>query len=82
MSRIEYRKAAKEEAGKVCDIVQGTKAVIYPHYYTKAVVDFFGKLHSLENIKKDIEEGRIDILIVDGEEVGTGSRIDDHITRV
>ncbi len=82
MSRIRYRKAAKEEAGKVCDIVQGTKAAVYPHYYTKAVVDFFGRLHSLENITKDIEEGRIDILVVDGEVVGTGSRIDDHITRV
>ena len=82
MSRIEYRKAAREEAEKVCRIVQETKAVIYPHYYTKAVVDFFGRLHSLENITKDIEEGRIDILIADGEAVGTGSRIDDHITRV
>jgi GNAT superfamily N-acetyltransferase len=46
------------------------------------VVDFFGRLHSLENITKDIEEGRIDVLLVDGEVVGTGSRIDDHITRV
>ncbi len=82
MSRIEYRKATTEEAEKVCRIVQETKAVIYPHYYTKAVVDFFGRLHSLENIKKDIEEGRIDILLADGEAVGTGSRIDDHITRV
>lgn len=26
MSSIVYRKAAKEEAEKVCDIVQGTKA--------------------------------------------------------
>ena len=56
MSRIRYRKAAKEEAGKVCDIVRGTKAAIYPHYYTKAVVDFFGRLHSLDNITNDIED--------------------------
>jgi len=36
---MEYRKAKIEEAQTVCDIVQKTKAVIYPHYYTRAVVD-------------------------------------------
>lgn len=45
-------------------------------------MDFFGRLHSLENITRDIEEGHIDILIVDGEIVGTGSHVEDHITRV
>ena len=49
---MEYRKATGEEAQLVCDIVQGTKAKIYPHYYTQAVVDFFGRLHSIDNIKK------------------------------
>ena len=42
-----YRKATIEEAEIVCDIVQGTKSAVYPHYYTKAVVDFFGRLHSI-----------------------------------
>ena len=51
---MEYRKATIKEAQLVCDIVQDTKAQIYPHYYTQAVVDFFGRLHSLDNIKKDI----------------------------
>lgn len=79
---IEYRKATLEEAERVCYIVQHTKAVIYPDYYTKAVVDFFGRLHSIDNIEKDIEAGRISILIKDGEIIGTGSYIDNHITRV
>lgn len=79
---MEYRKAILEEAGKVCHIVQGTKSIIYPHYYTQAVVDFFGRLHSIENIKKDIECGKIDVLISDGIMVGTGSRDENHITRV
>lgn len=79
---MEYRKAKIEEAQTVCDIVQKTKAVIYPHYYTRAVVDFFGRLHSFENIKTDIEAGRIDVLTVDGKIIGTGSRKDNHITRV
>lgn len=79
---MEYRKATIEEARFVCDIVQETKAKIYPHYYTQAVVDFFGRLHSIDKIKKDIEEGRIDVLTVEGMIVGTGSRTKNHITRV
>lgn len=78
----EYRRAKPEEAEKVCYIVQHTKAVIYPDYYTKAVVDFFGSLHSIDNIKKDIEEGRLFVLLRDGEMIGTGSHTDNHITRV
>lgn len=54
---IEYRKATLDEAERVCYIVQHTKAEIYPDYYTKAVVDFFGRLHSIDNIVKDIEAG-------------------------
>lgn len=79
---MEYRKAMIEEAQIVCDIVQNTKAIIYPHYYTEAVVDFFGRLHSIDNIKRDIETKRIDVLIVDGKIIGTGSREENHITRV
>lgn len=79
---MEYRKAKIEEAQIVCDVVKGTKAEIYPHYYTQAVVDFFGRLHSIDNIKKDIIDGRIDVLEVNGKIVGTGSRTDNHITRV
>ena len=82
MSRIEYIKATESDAENVCNIVRGTKAVIYPHYYTQAVVDFFGRLHSLENITRDIKAGKVDILKVDGTIVGTGSRDENHITRV
>lgn len=79
---IEYRKATLDEAERICYIVQHTKAEIYPDYYTKSVVDFFGKLHSIDNIKKDIEQGRNGVLIFDGEIIGTGSHTDNHITRV
>ena len=79
---MEYRKASDKEAQTVCDIVQSTKAEIFPHYYTQAVMDFFGRLHSIDNITKDIDEGNIDVLTVDGKAVGTGSRSGRHITRV
>lgn len=42
---MEFRKAYIEEAELICNVVQTTKKVIYPLYYTKEVVDFFGKLH-------------------------------------
>ena len=79
---MEYRKATTEEAREVYNIVQGTKDAIYPHYYTQAVVDFFGRIHSRDSIAKDVEDGKIDILIVDGKTIGTGSRTDNHLTRV
>lgn len=79
---LQYRKATPEEADRVCYIVQTTKAIIYPKYYTKEVVDFFGRLHSIENIKSDIAEERIYVLIKDGTIIGTGSHTENHITRV
>lgn len=79
---MEFRKAYIEEAELICNVVQSTKAVIYPLYYTKEVVDFFGRLHSIDKIKVDIEAGRIYVLIKDGMIIGTGSYTDQHITRV
>ncbi len=79
---IQYRKATLDEAERVCYIVQHTKAMIYPDYYTQAVVDFFGRLHSIDNIIKDIAEGKISVLVKNGEIIGTGSHTDNHITRV
>ena len=64
---LKYRIANINEADRVCYIVQHTIEVIYPDYYSQAVVDFFGKLHSIDNIKKDIEQGRNGVLIFDGE---------------
>ncbi len=80
--KLQYRKATCDEAQRVCYIVQHTKAEIYPDYYIQAVVDFFGRLHSIDNIIKDIEQNRIDVLVRDGEIIGTGSRTENHITRV
>lgn len=45
-------------------------------------MDFFCELHNRENIAKDIENGNVGILLVDGQIVGTGSYDGNHITRV
>lgn len=79
---ITYRKATQEDADRICYVVKHTKAVIYPDYYTQAVVDFINSLTAIEKIKKDIEQNRIYVLVKDGEIIGTGSRTDNHITRV
>ena len=79
---ITYRKATPEDADKICYIVKHTKAVIYPDYYTQAVVDFINSLTAIDKINKDIEQKNIFVLVKDGEIIGTGSRTDNHITRV
>ena len=79
---LEYRKALPTEADAVCRVVQDTKAAVYPKYYIKEVVEFFGRLHSLERIRADVEAGKVFILLADGVLAGTGSYDGNHITRV
>lgn len=79
---MEYIKATKENLDFVFEIVQNTVKTIYPKYYPKEVVKFFCELHNRENIAKDIENGNVGILLVDGQIVGTGSHDGNHITRV
>lgn len=79
---IIYRNATPADADRICYVVKHTKAVIYPDYYTQAVVDFINSLTAIEKIKKDIEQNRIYVLVKGGEIIGTGSRTDNHITRV
>lgn len=79
---LQYIKATLEETESVYSIVQDTIKAIYPKYYPTEVVDFFCELHCTENIKRDIEEGRVGVLKADETIVGTGCYTDNHITRV
>ena len=79
---MEYIKATEEDLEQITALVQETIKTIYPKYYPKEVADFFCQLHCLENIKKDMEEGRIGVLKADNEIVGTGCFKENHITRV
>lgn len=79
---MQYIKATEQNLQQIVQLVQNTIRTIYPKYYPKEVVDFFCELHCEENIRKDIEDGRVGILIVDGTIVGTGCYKDNHITRV
>lgn len=79
---MEYIQAAQEHAEEIYRLVQKTITTVYPKYYPREVVDFFCRLHSKENILNDIISGYVGILQHDGQLVGTGSRQDNHITRV
>ncbi len=78
----EYVKASSKDTETVLEIVQNSITNVYPKYYPKEVVEFFCNLHCLENIAKDIEDGLVGILLVDGICVGTGCYRENHITRV
>ena len=79
---MEYIKANEEHIEKIMELVRDTIKTIYPKYYPKEVVDCFCELHCIENIAEDIKAGRVGILIVDNDIVGTGCFKENHITRV
>lgn len=77
-----YELATIEELQAVYDMVQHTIKTVYPKYYPAEVVVFFCELHSKEAIKRDIENGYVSVLKIDGNMIGTGCFADNHITRV
>ncbi len=77
-----YELATKQELREIYDVVQQTIKAIYPKYYPTEVVDFFSELHSEDAILKDIENGYVSVLKVDGEIIATGCFVENHITRV
>ncbi|MDE5605360.1 MAG: GNAT family N-acetyltransferase [Eubacterium sp.] len=79
---MKYIKADEELHIEIFNLVQQTIKAIYPKYYLQEVVDFFCELHSLENIRKDIEKQTVYALYDNDVLVGTGCLSDNHITRV
>lgn len=77
-----YELAAKENLHDIYNVVQHTIKTIYPKYYPTEVVDFFCGHHSKEAILKDIENGQVSVLKVDGKIIATGCFSGNHITRV
>ena len=79
---MDYRQATEQNIQEIYNLVQHTIKTVYPKYYPKEVVSFFCELHSQEAITKDVKSGNVNVLVVDGKIVGTGSFADNHITRV
>jgi len=76
-----YELAKPEDLQAVYNVVQHTIKTIYPKYYPSEVVDFFSNHHSKDAISKDIENGYVSVLKMDGKIVATGCFVDNHITR-
>lgn len=79
---MEYRKAGRSDILSVLALVQNTIRAIYPRYYPQGCVDYFLSWHSPERVAAAIEAGQVNVLLDGGKLVGTGSREEDHITRV
>ncbi len=79
---MEFFMAKKQNAEQVYNLVQKTIREVYPQYYLKEIVDMFCGFHSRENILNDIEAGNTYILSEKEEIIGTGTKNENHITRV
>ena len=78
---LEYKNASEEFAPQITKLVQGDDCFGISEILSKEVVDFCG-LHCEDAVRKDIRNGNIRMLLVEGCLAGTGSREGDHITRV
>ena len=58
---MEYIMAAEKDLEQITALVQEAIKAIYPNYYPKEVADFFSELHCFENIRKDVEDGRVGV---------------------
>ncbi|MCM1498155.1 MAG: GNAT family N-acetyltransferase [Clostridium sp.] len=79
---MDYELAKIEDLESICDVVQHTIKTVYSRYYPVEVVDFFCELHNRDAIIRDIENGCVGVLRIEGEIVATGSFTDNHITRI
>jgi len=79
---MEFKLAEKRDLERVYELVQGTIKAVYPKYYLKEIVDMFCEFHNRDNILRDIEAENTYILLKDGEIIGTGTKKENHITRV
>lgn len=79
---MEYLKAKEDDLEQIYQLVQDTIQAIYPKYYPHEVVEFFCNLHSKENIATDIEDGSVRALFLDNCLIGTGTFIENHISRL
>lgn len=64
------------------ELVHTTIKDIYTKYYSDEAVKFFLELHSKENISKDISTGKVYVVTLKNDVIGTGTLEGNHIKRV
>ncbi len=79
---MEFQLAKKENLEQVYELVQETIKSVYPKYYLPEIVEMFSEYHSREHVLQDILARNTYILLQGETVVGTGTRQENHITRV
>lgn len=79
---MKYIKSGLHHAEQIYNLVQNTIKTIYPKYYPQEVVDFFCNHHNMDNIIADIQNECTYILLENDFIFGTGSCVDNHISRL
>ena len=79
---MEFQLAKKENLEQVYALVQETIQSVYPKYYLPEIVDMFSEYHCKEHVLQDILARNTYILLRGDTIVGTGTKQENHITRV
>ncbi len=79
---MDFILAKKQDMEQVYELVQETIKSVYPKYYLNEIVDMFCEYHSRENVLRDIDAGNTYILLENDDIIGTGTKNENHITRV
>ena len=79
---MEIVTAQKDDLQIVCDITHTTINMIYPRYYPTGAVQFFLAHHKDEHIMADLSCGKVFVLYVDDDPVGTVTISENSINRL
>jgi ribosomal protein S18 acetylase RimI-like enzyme len=76
------RKFKLSDLDTVRDLIHNTIDISYSRAYNTEAIKYFKNYHNDKNILKAVKEGYIVVLEKDNRIIGTGTLIDDYITRV
>lgn len=79
---MEFQLAKKENLEQVYELVQETIKSVYPKYYLPEIVEMFSEYHSRDHVLQDILARNTYVLLQGDTIVGTGTKQENHITRV
>ena len=65
------RKANQPECDVIKTITINTITAVYPHYYQKGAVEFFLNLHNDAAIKKDLEDNKVYVPLLEDKIIAT-----------
>ena len=78
----EIRKATKEDKESIVKLVRETMSEVYPNYYPTGAVELFLSYQTKDNIIRDIQNGIVYVLEIDGLMIGTGTIKENRVTMV